>query len=566
MNEDNKVNKQKQRLNVALILLSVFIGINIYGQDLLSKKFIIHDIKQYVELLETVHPDPYINGGGKIAFHRRFHELISSIPDIGLSRLDFGWRLQEFTGWLGDPHTAVYIPVSYNDDRPGGIPLYFNAIEDELYVYGVANKEYLSTIGGLLTSIEGVPAKEIYKRHAKLTGNHNNIYNVLGTLRGKLWTDFWTEHIVPKWSDKEKIKVELKHPDGSNMEYTIEIPSHIEYPLKYPETKVTMPSTKKSEFVYKFLDDKKENALLVIKSMVGYREAFEIWQSMGRSQLIQNNKGAYERANDSSPPEDENELIAGIPSATEVFLSMLKEMKEAGTKNLLIDLRRCSGGASTMADILTYLIHGEDKLMAANGSFNEVKKYSKHYFDLHTKESIEQINERLVFSLTTNDYRFLEDKYGWNTDLTPKFQEIAKNSWQSIILRMPTFKKIYDAGDFNGFYCPDNIAVISSCNTFSSGFTLMERFHNLGAVIIGRPSGQEPNAFGSIQEYTLNNSKIMGYISHMRFGPFPWEGTDFKYFIKPDYELTYDLLKTFNFDPHADILFALEVLSKSTNE
>jgi hypothetical protein len=94
----------------------------------------------------------------------------------------------------------------------------------------------------------------------------------------------------------------------------------------------------------------------------------------------------------------------------------------------------------------------------------------------------------------------------------------------------------------------------------------MERLHKLGAVIIGRPSGQEPNAFGSIQEYTLNNSKIQGYISHKRFGPFPADRTDFKYFIKPDYELTYDILKSFSFDPNADILFTMEILSKNTQE
>jgi hypothetical protein len=435
MNENKMENRYEQKFNVAVIILFVFIGTNLFGQKLLSKNLIIQDIRQYVELLETVHPDPYINGGGKIAFHRRFHELLSSIPDTGLSTLEFGWRLQEFTGWLCDPHTAVHVPVSYNDDRPGGIPLYFNVIEDELYVYGVANKEYLSTIGGILTSIEGVPVKKIYKRHAKLTGNQNNIYNVLGTLRGKLWTDFWIKRIVPEWLDKEKIKVELKRPDGSRIEYTIKIPSHIEYPLKFPKSKVVMPSTEKSEFVYKFLDDKKENALLVIKSMVGYREAFEIWQSMGRSQLIQNNKGAYERANDSIPPEDENELIAGIPSATEVFLSMLKEMKEAGTRNLLIDLRRNSGGASTMADILVYLIYGEEKLIAAKVSFNEVEKFSKHYFDLHTKESIEHINNELVFPLTINDYKFMEDQYGWHTDLTPKFLEIAQNIQENLRFR-----------------------------------------------------------------------------------------------------------------------------------
>ena len=87
----------------------------------------------------------------------------------------------------------------------------------------------------------------------------------------------------------------------------------------------------------------------------------------------------------------------------------------------------------------------------------------------------------------------------------------------------------------------------------------MERFFRAGAMLIGRPSGQEPNAFGSIQEYTLNNSKIGGYISHKRFEPFP-EDSEFAYVLKPDYELSYDRLKSYSFDRNADILYAIDIL------
>jgi hypothetical protein len=299
---------------LVLILMNCFVYF-IYAQvdQRFDRELLIQDVRQYIDLLETVHPDPYINGGGKIAFHRRFHQLISTIPDSGLTAIEFGWRLQQFTGWLGDPHTSVFVPVHYDDASPGGIPIYFNAVEDKLYVYGVSDDKYLPLVGHVLVSIENVPFREVAQRHAHLTGNKNNFYNVLGTLRGKLWTDFWIEQIVPEWSDKKKIRIELAHPDGQVKEFQIEIPSQIDYPLKYPETAIMMPSTKKCDFAYTFLDDKKETALLVIKSMSGYREAFEIWQSMGRTALIQNNKGAYERANQSEPPEDENKLIAGIP-------------------------------------------------------------------------------------------------------------------------------------------------------------------------------------------------------------------------------------------------------------
>ena len=88
----------------------------------------------------------------------------------------------------------------------------------------------------------------------------------------------------------------------------------------------------------------------------------------------------------------------------------------------------------------------------------------------------------------------------------------------------------------------------------------MQRIKQCGGLIIGRPSGQEQAAFGSIQEYTLKNSGIKGYISHKRFGMYPHEVPDFSYFVQPDYEMTYERFKQYGFDKNADILYAIDVL------
>ena len=41
---------------------------------------LIQDVRQLSDFIEAVHPDPYIRGGGKIAYHRRLHETIGAIP------------------------------------------------------------------------------------------------------------------------------------------------------------------------------------------------------------------------------------------------------------------------------------------------------------------------------------------------------------------------------------------------------------------------------------------------------------------------------------------------------
>jgi len=67
------------RANTCLSLLSALVVL--WGEadaQLLTRESLIADTRQLVHLVETVHPDPYVNVGGKIAFHRRFHELVNN--------------------------------------------------------------------------------------------------------------------------------------------------------------------------------------------------------------------------------------------------------------------------------------------------------------------------------------------------------------------------------------------------------------------------------------------------------------------------------------------------------
>jgi uncharacterized membrane protein len=80
-----KIMKPKSFL-ITLLFCS-FTGI-IYSQRI-SKDSLIQDIRQLSDILETSHPDPYIRGGGKIAFHERLHKLMISIPDSGMTKSKF---------------------------------------------------------------------------------------------------------------------------------------------------------------------------------------------------------------------------------------------------------------------------------------------------------------------------------------------------------------------------------------------------------------------------------------------------------------------------------------------
>jgi len=129
-----------------------------------SRDQLIEDGRQLADILESAHPDPYINGGGKIAFHRRLHRLLNTIPEGGMTRDEFIRLLRPFIATVGDAHTELWSDYSVNAYAPGGVPLRFGIVEGALYVAGIPDQEYEDLIGSLLVSVEGVSLVELCER------------------------------------------------------------------------------------------------------------------------------------------------------------------------------------------------------------------------------------------------------------------------------------------------------------------------------------------------------------------------------------------------------------------
>jgi hypothetical protein len=97
--------------------------------------------------------------------------------------------------------------------------------------------------------------------------------------------------------------------------------------------------------------------------MSTYKESFEAWDSYGFPWTEDRAKEVFKRYQGKNPPEDKEALFAGLPSVTETFRSLVKDMKEAGTETLLIDLRRNHGGNSLMSQILVYFLYGKAEIL-----------------------------------------------------------------------------------------------------------------------------------------------------------------------------------------------------------
>jgi len=522
---------------------------------------LIEDIQQLATTLESSHPDPYTKGGGKIAFHRRLHRLMLSMPEEGMTKEAFQKRLLPFVAAVGDGHTRIHVNYMRDEQRPGGIPLLFTIIEKTLYVSGVVDEQQRHLIGSTLIAVEDVPFEELCERVTALRGTDNE-YGALTLLEGKnyLWYASQLAELIPEWKQND-VTVQLKMPTGEVHTMTFQTPITIESPLLMPESAIEVPSTKACEFAYSFVDDHRKVALLRVDGMGGFRENFELVGLENQFQL----DGAryfYRRYNERVAPEDKGELLQGIPSATETFTSLVIDMKRYGTKTLIIDLRRNVGGNSTLAHFLMYFLYGKDRLIEhfARTSGYEIIKYSPLYFD--QVQDARKPTHNATFELRQHDYWF-EDMYGLENSECTDAQKVTVELTE-LYAKIPTFCREYVAEQYSGYYTPENIMVLCSPLTYSSGYTMMKNLHLTGGTLIGTPSAQAENAPGWILNFTLKNSGLTGWVACKWYASCSDRIHNGVYQL--DHELTYDQLKAYRFDPNSEVLLALSLLENETRQ
>ena len=238
----------KNKIRVySVMIISITLFFTSFGcAKEISREKLIADVRQLADILEKAHPDPYIRGGGKIAFHRRLQKTILSIPEEGMSNLEFYRLLRPFVAAVNDPHTQLRSPYPHLAALARGVPLRFAIVEKSLYVNGVPDEEFRNLLGARLVAIEGVSFEEIQKRQQKLQG-HDNEYDVLSSIGGygALWYWFYLEQLIPEWKNRDQIQLILQHPDGEKKEHTLATFKRVKLPLVGFDSDFVLPSREK---------------------------------------------------------------------------------------------------------------------------------------------------------------------------------------------------------------------------------------------------------------------------------------------------------------------------------
>jgi len=529
----------------------------------ISRQDLIQDIRELNHVFESAHPDPYLNSGGKVAYHRHLQALIGSIPAEGMTRSAFHSALEPFVASLGDGHTSLErdTTVRGRQGGPGGLPLLFEVVEGLLYVESVFNPSDLPLIGARLDSIEGVTLDEIIARELNRRG-HDNRHHALSALtkRGALYYGESLNQLVPEWNQGAPLTVSLELPSGELFPHTFSTTEDIEGSALVRESRIRIPG-RDARFGFHFPSEDRQIAYLWIDDMTSYREMYEYSSGIGSLGWQGWARRVYELVHGAPAPDALDEVIAGIPAATMVFQSLFREMKAAGTETLIIDLRHNFGGNDLMVPILLYFMVGFDHTVSLVSQTATVQKTSSLLDrSSSTGVQLDQISYHNRVPLRLGDYDFSLDS---QLMASPELRRATAESLTRMLRHAPTFHEVFAAHQDEALYRPRRILVLSDNGTQSSGFDLLTQLVRLGAEVVGVTPSQAGNCFGNIRQFRLGHSGISGWVSTKYFIAYPNQAP-IGFALAPDHPLTYQDLVDREFDPHACLLLAME-LARSTH-
>jgi hypothetical protein len=500
----------------------------------ISRAQLIEDARQLARTIEDTHPEPYQNGGGRMAFHRRLHRVLNAIPDEGMTKDEFYKLVRPFVAAVGDMHTGFLGGYKVDYAHPGGVPLRLSVVEEFLVVRGV-ERQHRDYLGAKLLSVEGVPLTELVVRQRALQGVDNQYHALQVLAERSLAYGPYMRDLLPEWKDVSQVRVELQRPDGRVDAIELKQPGKDAVEVNAP-SRVVLPVPDESGFRAAFLktpSGDRDIAYIRFAHMGGYRETREERDPI-------------------------KTMIARPPSATDAFRKLVTDMKARRTDTLVLDVRGNHGGNSLISEMLVYFLYGKAELLrmagVGNGE-NGAFRYSRLYFEDRPDESLATINEGLAVPLVEGDYDF-----SWSyLDGQPIARRIGPGREPPIVKFMrlsPTFRAEFDAGTFSGYYRPSRVIVLCDAGTMSAGFSVVSEFDFFGALTVGTPAAQAPNSYGSAAIFTLAHTGLRGMVPTIGAMHFPAD-SPFAKVLPPDYPMTYERLRSYNFDPHAEYLYAL---------
>ena len=540
-------------------LLVLALAVSVVADDgtiLIPRDRLLADARQLLEIIEASHPAPYGKSGDRMQFHMEYQLAISAIPDSGMTAVDFWELMLPLVASVDDSHTSLVQPVDSIDDGPG-LPLDFKVIDEELIVVRISDDRYSSLMGSKLRKVAGVSYYSLKNRLRNRVGADNR-FTRMSVLRRSLGRRNSLASLVPEWTDTSEIRASFELTDGSHKTFRFACPGDTTRSLVPSEPSVNLPSVRSNDLAYSFLDDDSSVAFLRIAALMRFREGFEANLYTGNTRAPGIAREAYRHFHGDSTLPSKAKTLFGLPSASETLVALLNDMKRVGAKDLIIDLRDNPGGIQAIRFILAYFLFGVDGLKSIPPN-RIVTRLSELYCATYPKESVEWASKRCGVPLKTGDYDFsgFIDTTGWDDTW-----EQRQTEFETFFTAMPAFNRYYMTEDYHSPRVNiNNLIVLCSPSTHSSAFCLMRDLKRHGALVIGTPSGQSPNAHIDPLGFALDHSGICGQVSSCFWiSEFGIKSLDDV--VPIDIPLTMSNAAECNYDPDMEVIIALRILEQ----
>ena len=511
----------------------------------ISNDSIVADFRYFLHQLETTHPDPYTNYGGKAFFHRAASETYWGLKDDSVTtREELCWRIRAFLAPLSDGHTQIHFPETQGSFSL--VPIRFKAVGDGLFIRRLPD-EHQQLIGSRLVGIENVQTKDLCEEMMKIYPAENEI-GKMANICGHGHQPVVLGRIIPGLR-QDTISYHLMTPEGNFVRLPLAL-----IPVKQWKEwnrEVTSPMDNRfptENLTYTFAD-KQKNTIYFRSTSIMARDNIEYMYQAGMN-YYDDLKYCYDKVYHRPMPSDTLKAIASLPSFSEEFEKMLQLMKRNKSENLIIDLRGNGGGWTPITYPTLYQLWGDGYLQ---------KNFQNHLYRLLSplymqklNMTLEQFNARYHTNYEFGDYTFFESDEKTQAVTDETRTRFVSNSMSCIQDKL---------AKQNGqpVYTPKHIYVLADADTYSAAFHYMFYLWKMGAKIVGVPSSQAPNTFMEVTPFTLPRTNLEGSISNSLQLFLPADDPCAKQ-LTPDILLTYDDYKRYNFDNQAEVLFLLDYI------
>ena len=524
----------------------------------------VKDTKAFVQLLELSHPDPYINMGGKVEFHRKARELIKGVPAEGLTAAELGERLGAFMARLRDGHSMVYGAAGGKWTDPAiRLLVEIGVSTDGLFISGSDIPQLAGTRGYRLRGANGHPIEDIMAKDCEEIPCEN-LYRMYNACASVVRSYKFMKNLYPDLDPQGAVTYNLETPDGTRVDRAIpwevmrevnRLPDEIARqrmdPQRWPEKPVRWAGLERSEemFYFRFFE-KQRTAYFRVATIMG-REAYETALREKVDNAEQMIRGYYQSKMQAMPA-DMEEALKGTPSFVEKGEQLLREMQKKGTTHLIVDLRGNSGGYTSSAFPFFYQMYG-DAYYGHHFRNEFVTRVSQLLLDKY-HATLEEMRKNL------NDPELELGGYHFEEEETLGAEAERKKALADYLDKHYSFAKSLEALDGKPIYTPKKVVVLCDPGTFSAAFHVMAYLKDMGATVVGVPSSQSPNTFMGTTEFKLAESGLRGSISNSMqiFIPDDPKANVFH----PDFEVTYSIFKKYDFDEETTLRYALDLIAE----